>query len=189
MTAAPPLNVALAEGYVLRRATPDDAAAVTAAVQENRAHLAPWEPLRTAAYFTVEDQRSRLVARAAEDAAGRSITALIVADDGTVAGSVNLNDIVAGAFGNGHLGYWLAEGHTGRGLMTGAVEGICGYARDLGLHRVQAATLLHNEASQAVLKRTGFVHIGLAPEYLYIAGSWQDHVLFQRILSDDPPRS
>ena len=33
-----------------------------------------------------------------------------------------------------------------------------------------------------VLRRAGFQEIGLAPDYLQIAGSWQDHVLFQLIL-------
>jgi ribosomal-protein-alanine N-acetyltransferase len=57
------------------------------------------------------------------------------------------------------------------------------HARDeLGLHRLQAATLPHNEASQAVLTRVGFERIGFAPSYLKIAGEWQDHVMFQLIL-------
>jgi ribosomal-protein-alanine N-acetyltransferase len=35
-----------------------------------------------------------------------------------------------------------------------------------------------------VLTRAGFERIGVAPSYLHIAGRWQDHVLFQRILHD-----
>ena len=56
---------------------------------------------------------------------------------------------------------------------------------ELGLHRVQAGTLLHNRGSQRVLERNGFTPIGVAPRYLHIAGRWQDHLLFQR-LADDP---
>jgi ribosomal-protein-alanine N-acetyltransferase len=51
----------------------------------------------------------------------------------------------------------------------------------LGLHRVEAGTLLSNTRSQAVLERNGFVRFGLAPRYLPIAGEWQDHLLFQRL--------
>jgi ribosomal-protein-alanine N-acetyltransferase len=51
------------------------------------------------------------------------------------------------------------------------------------LHRIQADTLVDNEASQRVLKRNGFVRIGLAPRYLKIAGRWQDCILHQ-LLSD-----
>jgi ribosomal-protein-alanine N-acetyltransferase len=54
--------------------------------------------------------------------------------------------------------------------------------QELGLHRLQAATLPHNAASQKILKRAGFEEIGHAPSYLRIGGFWQDHVLYQRIL-------
>ena len=50
---------------------------------------------------------------------------------------------------------------------------------ELGLHRIQAETLLHNTASQRVLRRNGFVRIGTAAAYLKIAGRWQDHHLYQ----------
>ena len=49
-------------------------------------------------------------------------------------------------------------------------------------YRLQAATLTHNAASRKVLERAGFTEIGLAPAYLKIAGAWQDHILYQRIL-------
>jgi ribosomal-protein-alanine N-acetyltransferase len=49
----------------------------------------------------------------------------------------------------------------------------------LGLHRVQAETLLDNIGSQRVLERNGFERIGMAPAYLRIAGRWQDMILFQ----------
>jgi ribosomal-protein-alanine N-acetyltransferase len=68
--------------------------------------------------------------------------------------------------------------------MTAAVGVAVNLARDdLRLHRIQAGTLPHNVASQTVLKRCGFIEFGLAPEYLRIAGRWQDHRLFQRILT------
>ncbi|MGZ4547737.1 MAG: GNAT family N-acetyltransferase, partial [Blastococcus sp.] len=54
-----------------------------------------------------------------------------------------------------------------------------------GLHRVEAATLVDNLASQAVLRHTGFTLIGHAPGYLRIAGGWRDHMLFQ-CLADAP---
>ncbi len=44
---------------------------------------------------------------------------------------------------------------------------------------MEAGTLVHNLGSQRVLERNGFVRFGLAPQYLRIAGRWQDHVLFQ----------
>ncbi|WP_370616613.1 GNAT family N-acetyltransferase [Mumia sp. Pv 4-285] len=175
------LEVDLGDGHLLRHARVGDAAALAAACVRNREHLARWEPVRDDDYYTVDEQVRRLGQREASDIVGTSITSLIFHGEDVV-GSVNVNDIVLGVFRNGHLGYWLDGAHTGRGLMTGAVEAISGYAAGLGLHRLQAATLLHNAASQAVLRRTGFTPIGVAEEYLKIDGRWQDHVLFQRIL-------
>jgi [ribosomal protein S5]-alanine N-acetyltransferase len=38
-----------------------------------------------------------------------------------------------------------------------------------------------------VLERCEFVRIGVAAQYLAIAGSWRDHVLWQRTNPDLPP--
>ncbi|MBW9204412.1 GNAT family N-acetyltransferase [Mumia sp. zg.B17] len=185
--AATELRVALGDGYLLRSVTPDDAPALAAAYLRNRAHLAPWEPVRGDGFFAVDEQARRLHSRVASDARGESITAVVVDGADAVVASVNVNDIVRAVFGNGHLGYWTDGEHTGRGLMTRAVAAVCDHARAEGLHRLQAATLLHNAGSQQVLRRNGFSAIGVAPDYLFIAGAWQDHVLFQRILSDADP--
>jgi ribosomal-protein-alanine N-acetyltransferase len=37
-----------------------------------------------------------------------------------------------------------------------------------------------------VLRRAGFTEYGMAEKFLFIAGRWQDHILFQRILHDRP---
>ena len=54
----------------------------------------------------------------------------------------------------------------------------------LGLHRLEAGTLVDNVASQRVLEKNGFELIGLARNYLHIAGAWRDHLLFQRTAED-----
>lgn len=85
-----------------------------------------------------------------------------------------------GAFQNTHLGYWIAEHAQNQGIMTQAVGVLVEIARDgLGLHRIEAATLPHNVASQRVLEKNGFESYGLARSYLQIAGTWQDHRIYQ----------
>lgn len=97
--------------------------------------------------------------------------------------------ITLGAFRSGNLGYWVDAAYNGRGLATGAVELVCQAAGErLGLHRIEAGTLVRNLASQRVLGKAGFELIGTAPRYLHIDGEWRDHLLFQRILNDRPPR-
>ena len=48
----------------------------------------------------------------------------------------------------------------------------------LHLHRLEAACLPRNAASQGVLRKCGFREEGFAPKYLRINGVWEDHLLF-----------
>lgn len=172
--------------FTLRPVRTGDGAALARAYRANRAHLAPWEPARDPEFFT-DAWQERDAGRCVDDAAsGRSIRFLIVSPDGEIRGRMNVNNIVRGAFRSADLGYWVDAAHTGRGLATRAVSAVLDHARDeLLLHRMQAATLPHNAGSQRVLAANGFERIGLARRYLRIAGEWQDHVLFQRILTED----
>ena len=117
---------------------------------------------------------------------GVKVPHVIVRESGGIAGRIKLNNIVRGAFQSANVGYWVGATDNGRGLATAAVRDMVKLAfGQLGLHRVEAGTLLHNIRSQRVLERNGFVRFGVAPSYLKIAGKWQDHVLYQ-LLSPGP---
>ncbi|WP_114561554.1 GNAT family N-acetyltransferase [Desertihabitans aurantiacus] len=174
----------LTEDVVLRPVTLEDAAALATAYADSWLHLAPWEPERPASWFTADGQRREVEAHQRATGEGAGLW-LVLVEQTTVVGRVSLTGIVRRAFQSANLGYWTAATHTGRGLMTRAVDAAAAIARDeLGLHRLQAGTLLHNTASQRVLRRCGFTEIGVAERYLRIGGRWQDHRLFQRILHD-----
>ncbi|MEV6350703.1 GNAT family protein [Actinoplanes sp. NPDC051851] len=154
----------------------DDAAELTALLIENRAYHRPWDPARPEDFYTVDVQRQILVDLAR---AGTSFPYAIV-EEGTIVGRINLNNVVRGPFLSGSLGYWMAERRTGRGVASAAVSLTLREAFvEHGLHRVEAATLLHNVRSQRVLEKNGFQRFGTAPRYLRIAGEWQDHHLYQ----------
>lgn len=109
----------------------------------------------------------------------------IVAGDGRIIGSINLTNVVRGAFRSANLGYWVAAAEQRRGHATTAVAETCAFAfGEAGLHRLEAGTLLENLASQRVLDRNGFTRIGVSPRHLEIAGAWRDHVLFARTADD-----
>jgi ribosomal-protein-alanine N-acetyltransferase len=170
---------------VIRVVSADDAEAFADLLNRNRVFLAPWDPVRDEAYFTVEGQRTLLTRSLRRLGQGLDWPGVITVDDVPV-GRVNLNNLIRGAFCSADLGYWVDQAHNGRGVATAAVAALVQLAfTELGLHRIQAGTLLHNRGSQRVLERNGFRSIGMAPRYLQIAGRWQDHLLFQR-LADDP---
>jgi len=168
-----------------RLVTLGDAQLLAELVSIDRDFFAPWEPTRGDDYFTVVGQRT-LVRDALERYEDGSSHPRVIVDDDRVVGRITLNGIVRGPFQSCSLGYWVGAADNGRGVATAAVQDIKGVAfEQLGLHRIQAGTLLHNVRSQRVLARNGFVRFGLAPAYLNIAGRWQDHVLYQ-VLRPEP---
>ncbi|MGW8483732.1 GNAT family N-acetyltransferase [Microbacterium sp. NPDC055903] len=171
----------------LRPLAADDALALRDAYERNRAHLASWDPVREESFYTEQRQAALIDAFLADRESGRAAPFVLSREaDGAIVGRVNISNIVRGAFFSADLGYWIDASLAGRGIMRRAVAEICAHAAgELRLHRLQAATLLHNTASQRVLAANGFARIGTAPQYLRIAGRWQDHHLFQRILTPE----
>ncbi|TIC85679.1 GNAT family protein [Nocardioides sp. GY 10127] len=176
--------LAALDGLTLRPPEADDAGRLCAAYLHNREHLEPWDPRRDAAFYTEAGQRRLLEQDAERTRLGLGDRWLLL-DGDRVVGRINLNNLVRGVFASASLGYWVDRDHLHRGLARGLVEHAVGRARELGLHRLEAGTVVANTASQAVLRAAGFTEFGYAEKYLFIAGAWQDHRLFQRILHDD----
>ena len=178
------LSSQLAHGIHVRLLERDDAARLSQAYVRNREHLAPWEPARDEEFFTPWHQLTIIHSKLAQHAAGQEMPWILLAGE-RIIGAITLTGIVRGPFLSANLGYWVDQDVTGQGIGSAAVKFAVDYAReDLGLHRVQAATLIHNRASRKILQHNGFQEIGVAPNYLKIAGSWQDHLLHQVILHE-----
>jgi ribosomal-protein-alanine N-acetyltransferase len=157
-----------------------DAPVIAELLAVSRDFLAPYEPVRGEDYRTADGQREVIAAALAQHQQGMTLPHVILDESGQVVGRITLNNIVRGPFQSCQLGYWVSAAAGGRGLATAAAREIIGVAfGELGLHRIQAGTLVHNIRSQRVLERNGFVRFGLAPQYLSIAGQWQDHILYQ----------
>jgi ribosomal-protein-alanine N-acetyltransferase len=157
---------------VIRRLAADDAPELAALLVENRAFLAPFEPHRDERFYTAEGQREHLEREGKHDFA--------ILDGVGIVGTLQLSNVVRGPLQSANLGYWVAERLNGRGLATKAVADVILVAfGELGLHRLEAGTLVDNVASQRVLEKNGFERIGVARGYLHIGGAWRDHVLFQ----------
>jgi ribosomal-protein-alanine N-acetyltransferase len=170
---------------VTRLVTLDDAPDLARLAIENRNFLAPWEPVRDERWYTEDAQRENIATALERHAQGTGLPHVILDESQSLVGRITLNGITRGAFQSCSVGYWVSEHVNGRGLASAALEAAVRIAFDeLQLHRVQAETVPHNYASQRVLERNGFVQVGMAPEYLNIAGRWQDHLLFQRINAD-----
>ncbi len=178
------LRAAICGGeFMLRLLNSGDAAERSALLMRNAEFLAPFMPQAALLSVSVPQQTAILTRFAAEEAAGLRYPWGIFRPDGrTLCGWVNLNNVVRGVFQSADLGYALDQSVNGRGIMTVAVGAVVRMAFEaLKMHRVQAAIMPFNAASQKVLERNDFERIGLSPQYLKINGRWEDHWLYARI--------
>jgi ribosomal-protein-alanine N-acetyltransferase len=170
----------------LRPPQTDEWAAWAELRSASRAYLVPWEPVWPADALTETAylRRVRRLAMEWKTDDGYSFHVFERAG-GRLVGGIGMTQVRRGVAQTATLGYWVGQPFERRGYTTEAVRLICRFAfQSLQLHRVEAACLPENLASQRVLEKAGFVREGYARRYLKIAGEWRDHLTFA-LLSED----
>ncbi|WP_284574893.1 GNAT family protein [Streptomyces sp. 2P-4] len=192
----------LAEGdrVALRPFRAADGPEFTARVRESRGLHHPWlsPPDTLEAYGPYAARLS-----GGGDGGGRAGFLVCERATGAIAGFVNVNNIVRGAFQCGALGYGAFAHAAGRGLLgegldlvlahafaplagggdrAGAHTGAAAQAAPaagagvgLGLHRLEANIQPGNTASIGLVRSRGFRLEGLSPDFLFVDGAWRDH--------------
>lgn len=131
-----------------------DAERIYALIERHRGTLSQWlasivKPQSTA------DTEALLRLQAEGNDEGRCAHRVILAN-GEIAGICSLHGISA-AHRYARLGYWLADSHVGRGVMSGALAQLLDYAfEDLALRRVELGCAPENLRSCRVAERLGF---------------------------------
>lgn len=83
------------------------------------------------------------------------------------------------------IGYWLAEKHVGKGIMTKACTVMVEYAlNDLDLNRVEIRCGEENHRSRAIPKRLGFKEEGMIREAELIRGEFISHYIYGIVKSE-----
>jgi ribosomal-protein-alanine N-acetyltransferase len=152
----------------------------------SRQHLTVWEPQWTRDELTRSAFRRRLRQYQRELRDDQGYAFLVFRQhDALLLGGLSISNVRRGVAQAASVGYWIGAPYVRRGHMTDAVKAIVPFAfGTLGLHRLEAACLPHNAASQRVLEKAGFRREGLARRYLKINGVWQDHDLYA-LLQDE----
>jgi ribosomal-protein-alanine N-acetyltransferase len=144
----------------------------------NKNHLDPFEPSREGDFYTINAQRKNLEEEYKQFLNGESISFGIFKGDNLI-GKIRVSNVIYGVFKNAFIGYSIDEKEQGKGYMKQSVKLVCDYAFEfMGLHRIEASTLLDNIKSQRVLLTCGFKEVGVCEKYLFINGRWRDHKNF-----------
>lgn len=87
------------------------------------------------------------------------------------------------------IGYDLMPAHWGQGIVPEALQAMISWGfENLGLNRIQADVMVHNEGSARVLKKLGFTEEGLLRQ----SGYWRDEyhdLRYFGLLRQDGPKS
>lgn len=174
------------QAVYLRPPQPSDWRAWAEVRAASRTFLKPWEPTWSASALTrtAYRHRLRLQARERHDNTGHRFFIFRRGDDALV-GGVNLSNIQRGVAMSCSIGYWIGKAHTRQGLMSDAIKALLPFVFDtIALHRLEAACLPSNVASEGLLRKLGFRQEGYARAYLRIDGTWRDHLMFAMLASD-----
>lgn len=153
---------------------------------ESRDFLVPWEPSWSSDSLSRSAFRRRLRSHEAEWQRGTGYSFLMFhGEDDALLGGVTLSNVRRGVAQSANLGYWVGERFARQGYMTEGLTAALDFAFErLALHRIEAACLPGNLASQALLRKIGFQEEGYSRQYLRINGRWQDHRVFAVLQGD-----
>jgi len=153
---------------------------------KSRAELMPFEPRWARDELSYAAYKNRLRHYAIERKSEHGYAFFIFDKQSEqMVGGVTLSNIRRGAIQSASLGYWTATEHHRKGYMFASLRRLRSFVfHDLALNRLEAATLIHNEASKSLLLKAGFQYEGTARGYYRIAGQWQDHALYALLASD-----
>jgi len=107
---------------------------------------------------------------------------------GVLVGQLSVASVTRGAVQSASIGYWVDEGHAGRGIVPTAVALAVDHCFTVaGLHRIEINVRPENTASLRVVAKLGFREEGIRRGFLYVDGAYRDHVAFALLHEDVRP--
>lgn len=160
---------------------PDDANRILQFYEQNRDIFEKYEPDHPSNFYTLEYQTSLAKVENEHflhgDAARFWITRK--SQPNILIGCISFNNIVKGSFMSCTIGYKIHKAHHNLGYATEAVQYLVSQLfMSRSLHRVEAYIHPDNAPSIALVEKCGFNYEGIAKEYVFLHGKWQDHLRY-----------
>ena len=171
----------LSEDCELRLLEEADADELYALIEANRASLARWLPWAAGQDRGGTLEFIRLARRQRADNAGATFA---IVCGGALAGVIGMEPL-DWAHRATSIGYWLGEGHRGRGVMTRAVRALVDHAVfEWDLNRVEIRAAVGNAPSRAIPARLGFREEGTLRQAERVGDGYLDSVVYSMLATD-----
>lgn len=174
------------EGIALRLVEPRHAEEMYALVDANREHVARWMPWPD--HTNSPDDARAYAERSLREFAEQKAIGLSILVDGKIVGGTGWTDWkdTTDALGVRHasadIGYWIAEGFSGKGIVTRCVEALSRHAFEAyDLHRLTIRAEPENPRSWKVAERCGYEREGTMRGVCLFRDRWIDHHLYAKI--------
>ncbi|WP_108652752.1 GNAT family N-acetyltransferase [Dongshaea marina] len=155
---------------------------VYALVDNDRQHLRQWLPWVDQS-TELKDTEGFIELSLEQERAGKGAQFIILSDE-KVAGLVGIN-LIDLQHCRAEVGYWLAEGFEGQGIMTRSVATVLAYAFDtLGLNKLEIRCASGNHKSQVIPQRLGFHYDGTLRSHEKLNGEYVDHQVYSLLRSE-----
>jgi phosphinothricin acetyltransferase len=164
--------------YRARKATPDDADAITRIYNEGIADRVGTFETRPR---TPDDVRRWFD--------GRHPIVVVEQDDGTIAGFASTSayrtrDAYAGI---AEYSVYVARHLRGRGAGRVAMVALIDAARDAGFWKLVSRIFVENTASRKLMASLGFREVGIYERHARLDGRWRDVVIVERLVPENQP--
>lgn len=168
----------------LKILTPDYCHEVLDFYQYNRRSFRPYEPRYPRSYYTADYQYKSLSFdyQAYLEQKGVRFYLFQKNDPDTIIGTISFSGITHGYTSSAVVGYKLDSRFRHQGYAFEALQkGIEILFYEEKIHRINAYIMQNNTASLRLIQRLYFTYEGIAREYAFIQGKWEDHLQFSLI--------
>lgn len=175
-------------GIFIRPLQLNDSTSLLNLRQRTRTVYAAFEPRQYDDFYTNYEQQQVILRRSQDAENDHAYMFGIFNRNKDLIGQITLSNVVRGVGQFADIGYFIDPEEKDKGYMTAALKLTLQYAfQSLGLHRIQAAILPHNQPSRRVLEKSGFQPEGIARKLVKINDQWQDHQTFAILVDEFNP--
>lgn len=169
------MTIKIDDELLLRNYKEEDAPALYAAVEANRAHLRPW--LLWVDGTQKEEHSLEYIRAARQEQEDQQSIAMGIFRGETLIGGLGMHQWDR-RLRKAQLGYWLVKEEEGRGVMTRCAGAFLDYLfGQLDMNKIELHYLPGNSRSAATAQRLGFRVEGMLRDSFYINGALQDLVI------------